>query len=533
MSTIPKPEPAPLSYFDPGDGRRIAYRLRPANAKIKGPTLIFLPGYASDMEGTKANEIDAFAAAAGLACLPPRLFGHRIVGRRLRRRDARPLARRSGVGDRHAGRGAGGADRLVDGRLAGAARGAEAARPGQGAWSASPPRPISPTGASRPNSANRWLKRRGSNARAATAGRPRSPTPASSASATAMRLLDKPILLDCPVRLIHGDKDEEVPVGVAVQAARSTPFRRCPADHHQVGRPPAVEAARDRDHPADDRRACGEDYMILLAALLAAAARRRQPVRAANRASPQKVCVAVARRRKAGTLRRGRRPRSRRRAAMLEAGRPGDRPHARRGRQYVDRRRPAGQGGAGARQGAGRHRPARRPARRGLARPRPRRRGAGRPQDRARQGRRGRRDHQPRTRSSGISRPRWRSARTTRRPPSSPIGRALALEPNDPTVLFEAGHVVQFAGDDAKARDYWTRAAAADPKGKSGDAARRALAMLDVPLTVTNQVTSQPVEEDKDGAMKFLHAMLRVSDPDATIALLQAARARGAPADGQ
>ena len=80
------------------------------------------------------------------------------------------------------------------------------------------------------------------------------------------------------------------------------------------------------------------------------------------------------------------------------------------------------------------------------------------------------------------------------------IGRALTLEPNDPTVLFEAGHVFQFAGDDAKARDYWTRAAAVDPKGKSGDAARRALAMLDVPLTVTNQVTRQPA--DADGNME-------------------------------
>jgi tetratricopeptide (TPR) repeat protein len=78
------------------------------------------------------------------------------------------------------------------------------------------------------------------------------------------------------------------------------------------------------------------------------------------------------------------------------------------------------------------------------------------------------------------------------------IGRALALEPNDPTVLFEAGHVFQFAGDDAKARDYWMRAAAADPKGKSGDAARRALAMLDVPLRVTNQVSTQPAEDGQD-----------------------------------
>lgn len=78
------------------------------------------------------------------------------------------------------------------------------------------------------------------------------------------------------------------------------------------------------------------------------------------------------------------------------------------------------------------------------------------------------------------------------------IGRALALAPNDPTILFEAGHVSKFAGDDAKARDYWARASAADPKGKSGDAARRALAMMEVPLTVTNQVTKEPVEDGKD-----------------------------------
>ena len=68
--------------------------------------------------------------------------------------------------------------------------------------------------------------------------------------------------------------------------------------------------------------------------------------------------------------------------------------------------------------------------------------------------------------------------------------------PSDATVLFEAGHVYQAAGEDSKARDYWTRAAAADPKGPSGQAARRALGMLDVPLTVTNQVVARP---DGDG----------------------------------
>ena len=50
---------------------------------------------------------------------------------------------------------------------------------------------------------------------------------------------------------------------------------------------------------------------------------------------------------------------------------------------------------------------------------------------------------------------------------------ALSLAPSDPTILFEAGHVAQFAGDDAKARDYWTRAAAADPDGPIGKAAQR------------------------------------------------------------
>ena len=56
-----------LAYFDPGDGRRIAYRLR--DPKPGAPTVLFLPGYASDMEGAKAEAIDAFCATRGLGCL--------------------------------------------------------------------------------------------------------------------------------------------------------------------------------------------------------------------------------------------------------------------------------------------------------------------------------------------------------------------------------------------------------------------------------------------------------------------------------
>jgi len=62
------------------------------------------------------------------------------------------------------------------------------------------------------------------------------------------------------------------------------------------------------------------------------------------------------------------------------------------------------------------------------------------------------------------------------------IDKALTLEPNDPTALFEAGHVYHFAGDLVAARSYWSRASAADPNGKSGQAAREALAMLDKPV---------------------------------------------------
>lgn len=45
--------------------QRIAYRLRPGAS----PTLVFLPGYASSMEGTKALILDGFAAGRGQALL--------------------------------------------------------------------------------------------------------------------------------------------------------------------------------------------------------------------------------------------------------------------------------------------------------------------------------------------------------------------------------------------------------------------------------------------------------------------------------
>lgn len=57
-------EPA-LQMIDRGDGVRLAVHYRAG----RGPVCVFLPGYMSDMAGSKALAIDAWAAATGRACL--------------------------------------------------------------------------------------------------------------------------------------------------------------------------------------------------------------------------------------------------------------------------------------------------------------------------------------------------------------------------------------------------------------------------------------------------------------------------------
>ena len=72
----------------------------------------------------------------------------------------------------------------------------------------------------------------------------------------------------------------------------------------------------------------------------------------------------------------------------------------------------------------------------------------------------------------------------------SAIAKALVLAPSDPTILFEAGHVAHFLGDDAKARGYWMRAAGSDPNGAIGKAAAKAVEMLGVTPTVKTEPQS-------------------------------------------
>ena len=214
MNSVPRPDPPSLAYFDPGDGRRIAYRLRPARPKVKGPALLFLPGYASDMEGTKASEIDVFAAAAGLACLRLDYSGTGSSGGEFA----------EGTLDRWLDEVVSAIDMVVEGPvlLIGSS---------MGAWLAlhaalkRPDRIKGVVGIAAAPDFTDWGYTAEQKAELQDQGKlelPNSygPEPqvthhAFWASGAEMRLLHKPILLDCPVRLVHGDADEDVPIGVA------------------------------------------------------------------------------------------------------------------------------------------------------------------------------------------------------------------------------------------------------------------------------------------------------------------------------
>lgn len=59
-------------YLDAGHGRRIAFH----RTEGKGPTVVFLGGFKSDMEGTKAIHLEAWARARGQAFLRFDYTGH-------------------------------------------------------------------------------------------------------------------------------------------------------------------------------------------------------------------------------------------------------------------------------------------------------------------------------------------------------------------------------------------------------------------------------------------------------------------------
>jgi pimeloyl-ACP methyl ester carboxylesterase len=214
MTPLEQIEPPPLAYFDPGDGRRIAYRMRPANEEVTGPTLLFLPGYASDMEGTKATELDRFAAAAGLGFLRIDYSGTGASGGDFA----------EGTLDRWLDEVLAAIDFLVEGPVL-------VIGSSMGGWLAlhaalrRPERVKGVVGiAAAPNFTD-WGFTQDEKAVIWNEGKLERPSPygeelqvthrAFWKSGEAMRLLYKPIEIACPVRLVHGDKDTDVPIGVA------------------------------------------------------------------------------------------------------------------------------------------------------------------------------------------------------------------------------------------------------------------------------------------------------------------------------
>ncbi len=67
---------AEVQYLESAAGRRLAYALSPGI----GPVVVFLSGYKSDMEGTKAVHLEAWARAEGRAFLRLDYSGHGASG---------------------------------------------------------------------------------------------------------------------------------------------------------------------------------------------------------------------------------------------------------------------------------------------------------------------------------------------------------------------------------------------------------------------------------------------------------------------
>lgn len=195
------------SYFEIGEGTRLAYRHRAG----RGPTLIFLPGYASDMDGAKANALDAWAAAAGRAMLRFDYAGCGRSGGDFERQTLHDwlgdvLAMIDAVAEPGpvvlAGSSLGGWLMLLAAlarpeRVAGLV--GIAAAPDFTSWGFTEEEKMTILGEGR-------LERPNPHGDAPTVT-----TRAFWQSGEALRLLHGEIAIDCPVRLLHGQADAEVP----------------------------------------------------------------------------------------------------------------------------------------------------------------------------------------------------------------------------------------------------------------------------------------------------------------------------------
>ena len=195
-----------VHYLDRGDGTQLAYRRR----RGRGPTLIFLPGYMSDMAGAKAVTLDSWAAAEGRAMLRFDYAGCGLSGGTF---EAQTL---HGWRDDVLAM----VDRVAEGAvvLAGSS---------MGGWLmllaalARPQRVAALVGIAAAPDFTSWgfteeqklaILRDGRLVEDSPYGEaPYVTTRAFWESGEALRLLHGPIEVDCPVRLIHGRADADVP----------------------------------------------------------------------------------------------------------------------------------------------------------------------------------------------------------------------------------------------------------------------------------------------------------------------------------
>jgi pimeloyl-ACP methyl ester carboxylesterase len=184
-------------------GRSIAYRLRSGQE----PTLVFLPGYASDMEGTKAIALDAFAKHGGLAMLRLDYSGTGSSGGRF---EAGTLA--LWLEESLAA-----IDGLTNGPLI-------IVGSSMGGWLAlhlallRPDRVQALVGIAAAPDFTQWGF---TTEQAAMLGDEGRMTGAFWESGQQLLLLDAPIAIDCPVRLLHGERDQEVPLDIAFRTMRA------------------------------------------------------------------------------------------------------------------------------------------------------------------------------------------------------------------------------------------------------------------------------------------------------------------------